>query len=420
MTKGSYRREDCRLCGSKAIEIVLELNPTPVGDQYVPLDQVDEPQKIYTLDLGLCKDCGYTGLVDVVDPQILFPYSTEITSVSLGLVAHLERSAETILSEVHPAKNSLVVDIGSNDGTFLRFFEAIGMRIQGVDAALEIAADADKAGIPSIPGFFGLEAAKQITQKSGKASIVCANRVMANIDDLTDVAIGIKELLAPDGVFFFETGYSMDIFEKKLLDTIYHEHLGYDAARPLQSYFQRHGMELLDIQRISIKNGSLRGAVQLAGGPRSVQPSVKELVNYEENQGLGHASFYQSFSQMISEEKVRLHKLIDPLVAQGKTFAGFGASVGSTTLIHYFDLGENLSFLVDDDPRNQGLFSPGFHIPVMSPDAISDRKPDYVVILAWPYAGPITSKRQDYIDAGGQFIVPLPTADYYWPAPSGQ
>ena len=419
MTKGSYRRDDCRLCGSKAIEIVLELNPTPVGDQYVPQDQLDEPQKIYTLDMGLCRDCGYTGLVDVVDPLIMFPDSTEITSVSLGLVAHLERSAETILSEIRPAKGSLVVDIGSNDGTLLRFFEAKGMRIQGVDAALGIAADADQAGIPTIPGFFGLDTAKQITEKSGKASIVCANRVMANIDDMTDVAIGIKELLAPDGVFFFETGYSMDIFEKKLLDTIYHEHLGYDAARPLQSYFQRHGMELLDIQRISIKNGSLRGAVQLAGGPRSVQPSVKELVDYEKSQGLGDASFYQSFSQMSSEEKVRLHKIIDPLIAQGKTFAGFGASVGSTTLINYFGLGESLSFLVDDDPRNQGLFSPGFHIPVMAPDALSTRKPDYVVILAWPYAGPITSKHQNYMDAGGRFIVPLPTADFYQPAPSG-
>lgn len=420
MSKGSYRRDDCRLCGSKSIEIALSLIPTPVGDQYVTQDRVGQPQKTYSMDLGLCRDCGYTGLVDVVDPQILFPNSTEVTSVSLGLVSHLEEFAETTFAEVAPPPDSLVVDIGSNDGTLLRFYKDRGMRIQGVDAALGIAADANAAGIPTIPGFFGLAAALQITQESGKASIVCANRVLANIDEMADVAAGIRELLAPDGIFFFETGYSVDIFEKILLDTIYHEHLGYDAARPLQAYFQRHGMELLDTQRIPLKNGSLRGAVQLAGGPRKLRSSVQELVDFEDARGLNTAKFYQDFGRMIDGEKSRLQDLVGKLASQGNTFAGYGASVGTTTLVHHFGMGETLGFLVDDDPRNQGLFSPNFHMPVLAPQAIYDRKPDCVVIWAWPYAAPIVGKHQRFLDSGGQFIVPLPTAGFYQPVSSGR
>ena len=420
MNNASYRRDDCRLCGSKSIEIALSLIPTPVGDQYVSQDRVGEPQETYSLDMGLCRGCGYTGLVDVVDPQILFPNSTEFTSISLGLVSHLEEFANTTIADVSPAQGSLVVDIGSNDGTLLRFYQDRGMRVQGVDAALGIAANANEAGVPTIPGFFGLDVAKRITQESGKASIVSANRVLANIDDMTDVALGIKELLAPDGVFFFETGYSVDIFEKKLLDTIYHEHLGYDAARPLRAYFQRHGMELLDIQKIPLKNGSLRGTVQLASGPRKVQSSVQEMVDFEEAQGLNSVAFYQAFARMIDEEKARLQNVVADMVSQGKTFAGYGASVGTTTLVHHFGIGETLDFLVDDDPRNQGLFSPGFHLPVLASDAIYDRKPDRVVIWAWPYAAPIVSKHQKFIDDGGLFLVPLPTAGLYQPVSSGR
>lgn len=419
MSMGSYRRDDCRLCGSNSIEIVLSLAPSPVGDQYVTHDRVGEPQEVYPMDMGLCRNCGYTGLVDVVDPQILFPNSTEVTSISLGLVTHLEEFADTTMADAAPEPGSLAVDIGSNDGTLLGFYRNQGMRIQGVDAALGIASDANKSGIPTIPGFFGLEAAQKITQESGKASIVCANRVLANIDDMTDVAIGIKELLAPDGVFYFETGYSVDIFEKKLLDTIYHEHLGYDSTRPLRTYFQKHGMELLDIQHIPLKNGSLRGTVQLAGGPRKVKASVQEMVDFEDSQGLNTVKFYQAFAQMINEEKTRFHDVVSELFAQGKTFAGYGASVGATTLIHHFEMGGTLGFLVDDDPRNQGLFSPNFNLPVLASDAIYDRNPEYIVILAWPYAAPIVSKHQKFLDSGGQFIVPLPTAGIYQPVSQG-
>ena len=403
-----FRRDTCRLCGGHDLELVLQLAPTPPGDVYVPAELLDEIQGTYPLALFLCHSCGHTQLLDMVDPEILYGDYIYVTTISLGLAEHFRRYADDVLRRVNPAEGTLVVDIGSNDGTLLKFFQGRGMRVLGVDPARDIARKATESGIETLPSFFTSELAHQIKNERGPAAIITANNVFANVDDLTDMTEGIRHLLAPDGVFVFETGYLVDLIQNTLVDNIYHEHLSYYSVKPLKTFFPHHGMELIDIEHVSTKGGSLRGTVQLAGGPRTASPSVAKLVALEASLGLDRAETFKAFAARIDTVKSQLVSRLRDLKAQGKTIAAYGASVGTTTLIYYFGLGDMLSFIVDENRRRQGLFSPGYHIPVLPPQVIYERKPEYVLILAWRYAEPIVEKHQAYLEQGGHFIVPLP------------
>lgn len=409
MSNVAFSRETCRMCSSPNLETVVELSPTPIGSQYVPADQLETPQDCYPVDLSLCRECGYVALTHVVNVDDIYADRAETTSMSLGIVEHLKSYSQHVLSSVKPAEGSLVVDIGSNDGTLLKNFKQSGMTVLGVDPCDYIAEIANESGIPTMSTYFTADIAVKIKNEHGPARIILANRVFANIDNLSDFMSGIRTLLATDGDFYFETGYLVDILENLLFDTIYHEHMGYDLVRPLALFFQSQGMQLVDIERNQIKGGSIRGKVRHANGQDSNVPAVTKLISMEEGINLHRKEGYKSFNDSLSNGKVELKAFLEEVKEKGQTVAGFGASVGSTTEIYYFDLGEDLAFLVDDDPRNQELFSPGHHIPVYSPDALYKRSPDYVLILAWRYAEPIMKKHKAYLDQGGHFIIPFPT-----------
>ena len=408
MTDLVHRRDTCRLCDSKDLELVVKLTPTPIGAAYVTADRLGEPQECYPVDLFLCRKCGHAQLLDVINPETLFGEAVEVTSVSLGLVDHLEALTNRIIERAQPLPGSLVVDIGSNDGTLLKFFQQREMRGLGVEPSRYVAGIANKVGVNTLSRLFTAELAQEIRRDQGRAAIITANRVFANIDDLQDIVEGIRTLLSEDGLFVFETGYLVDMLEHTLVDLIYHEHLSYESVRSLQPFFRDNGMELIDVERIPVKGGSLRGFVQHKGGPRSVSPHVAELIALEERLGVDRSEPFLAFADKIKGTKSELGTLLAELKADGKSIAGYGAAVGSTTLIYYLGISNELSYLVDDDSAKWGLYSPGHHIPVMPSSALSEKQPDYVVILAWRYADPIINKHRAYLDAGGHFILPLP------------
>jgi SAM-dependent methyltransferase len=390
------------------MELVLPIKPSALADAYIPKERLMEIQPRFPLDVYLCGECGHVQILEVVDPVVLFQHYLYTTSGSLGLVEHFRSYVADALQRLGVRPSSLAVDIGSNEGVLLRHFKAAGLRVLGVDAAQNIAAAANAAGIETIPEFFTADLAGRIVRERGPVALVTANNVFAHADNLGDMADGIRDLLAPDGVFIFEVIYLVDLIQKFTFDTIYHEHLSYHSVGPFRAFFQRHGMELFDIQRIPTKGGSIRGFAQRAGGPRAVTPQVEELIKLEARLGLNEAAAYREFDATLEAIKGQLVALLRSLRQQGKAIAGYGASATVTTLIHHFELGELIDFIVDDNPSRQNLYSPGFHIPVLPPDTLASRKPDFVVILAWQYADPIIRKNEAYLRAGGKFIRPLP------------
>jgi SAM-dependent methyltransferase len=405
-----HRRCDCRLCGDpERLELVLALTPTPPANAFVPPSELAREQERFPLDVFLCRRCGHAQLLDVLDPGMLFERYVYVSGTSPVFVDHFRRYAAETSARFGLGPGALVVEIGSNDGTLLRFYQEAGCRVLGVDPAREIARGASERGIETLPTFFTPELAERVRRERGPAALVAANNVFAHADDLAGIADGVRDLLSPEGVFVFEVSYLVDVYQKTLFDTIYHEHLAYHTVGPLRGFFERHGMELIAAERVGTHGGSLRGIVQKAGAGRPVEPSVEELVQLERELGLDRPESFRAFARRIDQRKAQLRELLLGLKREGKRVAGFGAPAKATTLMYHFELGPDvLEFIVDDSPLKQGLYSPGLHIPVRPASALSERRPDYLVVLAWNFAEAIIDKNRQFAEAGGRFIVPLP------------
>lgn len=408
MTQALHRRNHCRLCDSSRLELAVPVKPSPIGDAFVPASRLGQPQDLYPLDLYLCGDCGHVQNLDFVDPEVLFRDYLYTTSTSLGLVEHFRKYASDVIAGLGIEPRSLVVEIGSNDGSLLRFFQAQGMKVLGIDPARDIARRATESGVETLPEFFESGLASRIRSEYGGAAVFCANNVFAHADDLADIVRGIREVLADDGVFVFEVSYLVDIVDKYVFDTVYHEHVSYHSIGPLVKFFDRMGMQLIDVQQVGTKGGSIRGFAQRRPeGKRPVRPIVGELMALEHIRGFDRLPLYEAFAQRINERKIALNSYLDREIAAGKMIAGYGASTTTTTLVWHFELERKLAFVADDNPVKQGRYCPGNHVPVVPSGELYVRRPDIVVILAWQYAAPILDLHARFMKEGGRFVIPL-------------
>jgi SAM-dependent methyltransferase len=412
MTSSMVRRDDCRLCGSRDLTQVLSLCPTPPANAFVDTDRRGQPQPEFPLDLWLCGACGHVQLRDVVDPKALFSDYVYATGLWPAVRSYFEEYAAGLVGEFGLQADDLAIDIGSNDGTLLRLLRTVGMRTVGIDPARNIALAANDQGIETIAEFFTAKRAADIRRQYGAAACVTANNVLAHIDDLADVAAGVRTLLAPAGVFVFEVSYLVDLYRKALFDTIYHEHLSYHSVAPLVGFFAGHGLQLIDLARTPGQGGSLRGVVQLAGGPRAVSRHVDEAIAAEASLRLNNRETWQEFARRIESLDEQLRHVIRDVRANGKRIAGLGAPAKATTLMYQFGLGpDDIEAVYDDSPLKQNLFTPGLHLPVLPTAAIAEGRPDYLLILAWNHAETLMTQQQGFHQAGGRFIVPLPTVE---------
>lgn len=402
-------RRTCRLCGSEKLELCVPLAGMPIVSPNVgDVGAADETQRIAPLDIYLCRECGLTQLLHVVDPALIYRNYLYHTAVSKGLADHFYRLSAVVMTRLSLKPGDMVVEFGSNDGTLLSFFKAAGMAVAGVDPATAIAREATSRDIPTRADFFGARVAGEMRHQAGAAKAIIANNVVANIDDLDDVFEGVRTLLDRDGAFVFETQYALDVFERTLLDVIYHEHLSYFAVRPLVLRLETRGLRLFNVERIESKGGSVRFWVQRADAGRAVDPAVAQLVDLEERTGLYDNGYYRQFTGRIATIEKTLRRMIADVKKDGRELAAYGTSVGCAALIHQFDLAKDLDFLVDDSPFKDRLEGPGYDLPVLLGDALAARNPALVVILAWRYAGTIAARQSAYLDAGGKFVVPLP------------
>ncbi|MDH3254341.1 MAG: class I SAM-dependent methyltransferase [Acidobacteriota bacterium] len=409
MKGACFRRAGCRLCGREDLAEVLSLVPTPPANAFVSQDALDTEQAVYPLDVFFCIGCGHVQLLDVVDPRVLFENYVYVSGTSPVFVEHLRSLARSLKTRYPPDSGTLAIDIGSNDGTLLRFFKNAGLRVLGIDPALEIARQATASGIPTIAEFLTPTLAEQVVSEHGPAHFITANNVYAHVNELAALTESIRRMLAAEGVFSFEVSYLVDVYEHVLFDTIYHEHLDYHSVGPLQSFLAAHDMELFSVERIGSHGGSLRGFVQHRDGPHKADGSVESLIDLERRLKLDQPETLMGFGEAINSRKQELISLLSALKSEGKRIAGFGAPAKATTLMYHFGIGpEVIDFIVDDSPLKQNLFSPGLHVPVVSSDRLYSELPEYVVILAWNFAEPIIANHGEYSKRGGKFIIPLP------------
>lgn len=397
-------RQACALCACVDLHTVLELPATPPANEFVRHAQ---PQDCFPLQLQLCAACGHVQLAAVVDPRRLFDNYVYVSGTSPVFVKHFEDYAAEVAAGLQLNARSHIVDIGSNDGTLLKAFRKLGFgKLTGVDPAQEIAAQATREGIPTQVGFFDRAMAAAIRSSHGPAGLVTANNVFAHADDLQEIALAVRDLLAPEGEFVFEVSYLMDVVEKTLFDTIYHEHLSYHAVKPLVPFLAACGLHLYHARRIGTHGGSVR--VHASRSRKHPTAALRELVAAEEAAGIHQRPAFDRLQAHIAGKGARLREQIRAWKTAGKKICGFGAPAKLTTLVYGFELdGADIDFIVDDAPLKQGLLTPGKNIPVLPSSALYDRRPDICIVFAWNFFDSITAKHAPWAQAGGTFINPL-------------
>ena len=402
-------RHDCRLCLSTRVDKVLSLASTPPANELLVRSEDARTQEKFPLDLYFCNDCYHLQLLNVVSPERLFNNYVYVSGTTASFREHFQNYASQIIKEYSIEADSLIVDIGSNDGTLLSSFKSSGMRVQGVDPATEIAANASVNGIDTIAEFFTTEIAQKIKVSKGTAKVVVANNVFAHIDNLHEILEGIDILLEADGILVIEVSYLKDVIEKTLFDTIYHEHLDYHSVGPLKSFFNNCRFGIIDVAAIDSHGGSIRMVAQKISGKYEERPSVASFIAEEVSSGLFSAETFRSFEYKISRVGNDLQKLISSIKDTGKSIAGYGLPAKATTLMHQFNIGSDaIDYVVDDSPLKQGLYSPGYGIPIVNSQRLETDTPDYIIVLAWNFAQSIIENLNWFLEQGGTIIVPLP------------
>lgn len=403
--KQSYQKLRCGICGSHSLLQILDLGVMPLANAFVHKENLHSPELSFPLAVNFCSSCSSVQLSHVVDGKILFKNYHYETAASEPLVKHFNAMADEIVRDHIQSPDDLVIEIGSNDGSLLARIKD-RCKVLGVEPAGNVAKIAIENGVPTTVDFFNESVSQRIKSEWGEAKVVVANNVMAHIDDIRGTFLAVKSLLASDGRFIFEVHWVGNLITEGGFDQIYHEHIYYHSLHALKFLLDSVGMVINDIKLVPIHGQSMR---VYAGKSGKSSPAVSDFLKQEVEMGLTKKETYFNFSKKIESNKKNLLEILSKLKKEGKKIFGYGAPGKGNTLLNYFNIGpEILDCITDTTPFKQGTYTPGTHIPVVSPKILEKEIPDYFLLLSWNYADAILQKEKELRVRGVKFIVAVP------------
>ncbi len=398
----------CRSCGSSRLHPVIDLGLQPLANNLLKPGDEAGPEPKFPLEVQVCADCWLMQITHIVPPVTLFSDYVYFSSFSDQMLKHARHAAHRYVGEKKLDASSFVIEVASNDGYLLKNFVQAGVPCLGFEPAANIAEVARANGVDTHCEFFGEQSAAALKATRGPADLILGNNVFAHAPDTNDFVAGLKGLLKPDGWVVLEFPYGVEMIDKVEFDTIYHEHVFYFTLTALMPLFVRHGLEIFQVERLSIHGGSLR-VFACHQGAESPHDSVLRTLQEEEAHGVSTTGYYQRFSERAAKVKADLTAFLGEQQAAGKRVAAYGASAKGSTLLNYVgEAARALEFIADRSTYKQGRLSPGVHVPIVAAEELAARAPDFALLLVWNFAEEVMAQQQAYRDAGGQFVIPLP------------
>lgn len=400
----------CRFCNCEIKKIFVDLGSSPLSNAFVKNENLNKVEKKFPLKVFLCDNCFLVQIPEFETPDNIFSEYAYFSSYSKSWLEHVENYTNMISKKNNLGKNSLVVELASNDGYLLQFFKQKGIPVIGIEPAHNVAKVAEDKGIKTITEFFGEKLAERLATEKIKADLIIGNNVLAHVPNINDFVKGMSILLKSDGSINMEFPHLLQLIKHNQFDTIYHEHFSYFSLYTVKKIFEFHNLEIFDVEEILTHGGSLRIYSKHKENKNfKIKNSVNEILEKEKTFGLLETSFYLEFSKAIESIKKELTDFFNTAKKDGKKIVCYGAAAKGNTLLNYCRIGrEYVEYVVDKNPHKQGLYLPGSHLQIKEPEEIKKTKPDFVVILPWNIKDEIMNEISFIHDWGGKFVIPIP------------
>lgn len=399
--------KNCANCRSQSVRRFMDLGQQPNGNTFPTADEFeDEP--FFPFSMGVCTECWQVQLEEAPSAEFMFANHPYITGVNMPVVSHFDAMVTDVLEKIHLPRNSLVLDIGANDGTLLQRFRDRGMRVIGVDPGSRTGRLAKENGVTVCETFWNEETAGHLAALKLRPKLITATAVFYHIEDIHSFVRGLLEVMDNDTVFLTQCVYMKDVLEKLQFDHFYHEHTLMHHLMPLQRLFAEYGLKMIDVVFYPVHGGSFALYVAKEEAPYEIRPSVERALAAEREAGLDQIETYHSFSSKVEANRDELVCLLRELRSKGKRIYGLGAPLKGSTLLNYCGIGPDLVECCTEVNRFKiGKFTPGTHIPIIYEEEV-DEQPDYYLVLSWNFLDFFVDKYADFLLRGGCLIVPHP------------
>ena len=404
----SYPR--CRHCGAEMPMTLVDLGLSAVANSYVPMGKAGEPEPKYPLHVRVCESCWLVQVDEDVPPASIFNESSAyFSSFSDSWLAHARAYADAMADRLHLGRESLVIEIASNDGYLLKNFAAKGIPVLGIEPSGSVAAAAEKIGVPTLVEFFGERVARRLHDEGRRPDLICSANVLAHVPDINDFVAGLAIALAQEGTITVEFPHLMRLVAERQFDTVYHEHFSYLSLHTARRIFAAHDLRIWDVEELPTHGGSLRlWACHDAAGHRET-PAVASLLAKEASAGMLTMDYYGGFQALADRTKNAFLSFLLEAKRNGRTVIGYGAAAKGNTLLNYAGARPDLiDYVADASPHKQGRYLPGSRIPVVDEARIRETRPDCIVIFPWNLRDEITAQLAYVREWGGQFVTAIP------------
>jgi hypothetical protein len=402
---------NCRFCNNDLSHVFIDLVNSPLANSFLSLEELSTPETFYPLKLYVCENCFLVQIDEYRESEKIFDDNyIYFSSFSKSWLEHAKNYVAMITERLNLQKDSFVIEIASNDGYLLQYFQERKIPCLGIEPSSNTAMAAREKGIEVVSNFFSTSLAQELVNKGTGADLIIGNNVLAHVPDINDFVEGISIILAKSGTATLEFPHLLRLVSQNQFDSIYHEHFSYLSFGTVQEIFQAHSLTLYDVEELPTHGGSLRiYAKHTDNNSIQVTSRVRALIQKEIEAGMDAMDFYINFQNNANKVKYGLLSFLLQQKYDGKTVAAYGAAAKGNTLLNYCGIKSDLiSFVVDASPHKQDKFLPGSHIPVVKEDVIKEQRPDYILILPWNLKDEISTQLEYIRKWNGQFIIPVP------------